>query len=324
MIAVLPEINALPRPESESTAKHRNVEADVGQDAFDMRRHVVRPLVRVPKVGFVFRYEAVEKGFQIFARRGIGVLVDDQARGSMLQEDVAHSRFNAAPGDRLGDLGGDHMEPAARSANVQSMRRDLGHGRIISRGPRTVKVRGKNPVNDYPKWALAICKPGERVDGERALMRLAIELAAASLRETAGGPFGAIVADTAGTIIAYAVNEVVPSHDSTAHAEVLAIRRAEHALGSHHLRGDGIPPLRLLTTCAPCLMCLGAIHWAGVPEVFAAARTSDAEARGFSEGIGGFDTRTFLASRRIAYHEDLEREAAVRLFDAYGGEIYNA
>jgi tRNA(Arg) A34 adenosine deaminase TadA len=70
-------------------------------------------------------------------------------------------------------------------------------------------------------------------------------------------------------------------------------------------------------------MCVGAIHWAGVPEVVAAARKEDAERAGFVEGPGGFDARPFLETRGISYREDLLREEALAIFRAYKGEVYN-
>lgn len=174
----------------------------------------------------------------------------------------------------------------------------------------------------YPDWALEIVQPGDQLD-EKQLMLAAIRVTLASIARTGGGPFGAIVATDEGRVISIGYNVVVPENDSTAHAEVVAIRRAEQALGSHHLRGPNLPPLKLLTTCAPCLMCVGAIHWAGVPKVVAAACKKDAEAIGFVEGPGSFDPGSVLAERGIEYREKFLRQEALELFRRYQGEIYN-
>ena len=175
---------------------------------------------------------------------------------------------------------------------------------------------------EYPQWILDVLRPGDVLDDE-ALLRAAIRVTLASMERTGGGPFGAIVATAEGSVVSIGTNVVVPELDSTAHAEVVAIRRAERALGSRRLRGDGLPPLKLIATCAPCLMCVGAIHWAGVPEVIAAATKEDAERAGFLEGPGDFDARAFLAARGIAYREGFLREEALELFRRYHGEIYN-
>ena len=60
-----------------------------------------------------------------------------------------------------------------------------------------------------------------------------------------------------GKIIGEGVNQVVPTGDPTAHAEVVAIRAACEAIGSHVLDGAV-----LYTSCEPCPMCLGAAWWA--------------------------------------------------------------
>lgn len=178
------------------------------------------------------------------------------------------------------------------------------------------------PPIDYPPWILEIVEPGDVLD-DAGLMRAAIRLALAGIERTGGGPFGAVVATAEGRVVSVGTNLVVPERDSTAHAEVVAIRRAERALGRWRLRGAEVPPLKLLTTCAPCIMCVGAVHWAGLPEVIAAARKEDAEQAGFVEGPGGFDAKAFLEARGISYREDFLREEALGIFRAYGGEVYN-
>jgi tRNA(Arg) A34 adenosine deaminase TadA len=150
-----------------------------------------------------------------------------------------------------------------------------------------------------------------------ALMRRALAAARAGLGR-GGGPFGALVADEHGHVVAVAANAVMVSNDPTAHAEVQAIRRATALRGSFLLHG-----WTLVTTCAPCVMCTGAIHWAGIARVIAGARSSDAESIGFVEGPVGFDGAAFLRARGIAYDDDVEREAAITLLRAYTGPIYN-
>ena len=179
-----------------------------------------------------------------------------------------------------------------------------------------------NKKPTYPDWVLEIVAPGQ-VHDEASLLRLAVRVTLASMRKTGGGPFGALIATEGGEVVSVGTNLVVPERDSTAHAEVVAIRRAEKALDTFRLRGPDLPRLKLLTTCAPCLLCVGAIHWAGIPRVIAAALKEDAESHGFIEGPSSFDTAAFLAERGIEYQEGFLRKEALELFRAYEGEVYN-
>ncbi len=67
-------------------------------------------------------------------------------------------------------------------------------------------------------------------------------------------PVGAVVLDASGAVIATGVNERELTGDPTAHAEVVALRRAADALGSWRLEG-----CTLVVTLEPCTMCAGAI-----------------------------------------------------------------
>ena len=72
-------------------------------------------------------------------------------------------------------------------------------------------------------------------------------------------PIGAVVLDASGAVIAAAHNEREAGSDPTAHAEVVALRRAGAALGSWHLDG-----CTLVVTLEPCTMCAGALVLARV------------------------------------------------------------
>ncbi|NMC41875.1 MAG: nucleoside deaminase [Bacteroidales bacterium] len=115
-------------------------------------------------------------------------------------------------------------------------------------------------------------------DKDREYMKRAVERARQSITE-GGGPFGAVVANDEG-ILSEASNSVVGCHDPTAHAEILAIRRACERTGSHNLEGCTI-----YCSCEPCPMCLGAIYWAGIKRVCYASDRNDASAAGFSDAV---------------------------------------
>lgn len=72
-------------------------------------------------------------------------------------------------------------------------------------------------------------------------------------------PIGAVVLDAAGDVIARAHNERETGDDPTAHAEIVALRRAGAALGSWRLDG-----CTLAVTLEPCTMCAGALVLARV------------------------------------------------------------
>ena len=94
-----------------------------------------------------------------------------------------------------------------------------------------------------------------------AWMREALKLACEA--QMAGEvPVGAVVVCEE-KIIACARNERETSGDPTAHAEVLALRRAAEALGTRRLEG-----CTLYVTLEPCPMCAGAIVMAGIDAVF--------------------------------------------------------
>jgi len=95
-------------------------------------------------------------------------------------------------------------------------------------------------------------------------MRLALEQA----RKGAGEgevPIGAVIVKD-GEVVVMAHNQPRTLHDPTAHAELLAIRRAAQRLGNERLDG-----CELWVTLEPCAMCAGAIAHARIARVYYAA-----------------------------------------------------
>lgn len=97
--------------------------------------------------------------------------------------------------------------------------------------------------------------------------------------ETGSSPFGAIIVKD-GEVVATAHNMVVPNNDPTAHAEVMCIRLACQKLNTFDLTG-----CVLYTSCEPCPMCLNAIKWANITEIYYAATRDDADAIGFRDRV---------------------------------------
>jgi len=118
----------------------------------------------------------------------------------------------------------------------------------------------------------------------------ALELAEESAA-VGGGPFGAVVV-LGGKIVGRGANRVLLDCDPSAHAEVVAIRRAAQALGTHDLKGAV-----LYSSCEPCPMCLGAALWARLDRVVFGASREDAAAAGFD------DARFFEDLRAVALGE---------------------
>src|SRR6516162_7841233 len=114
---------------------------------------------------------------------------------------------------------------------------------------------------------------------EQAFMQRAVALALEKMRANSGGPFGAVIVRN-DTIIAEGWNEVTFSNDPTAHAEIVAIRRACTLLGAFNL-----PDCDIDTSCEPCPMCLGAIYWARLRRVYYANTRADASQIGFDDGF---------------------------------------
>ncbi|HTL42482.1 MAG TPA: tRNA adenosine(34) deaminase TadA [Pseudolysinimonas sp.] len=88
-------------------------------------------------------------------------------------------------------------------------------------------------------------------------------------------PVGAVLLDADGSVLAHAHNEREATHDPTAHAEVLAIRRAAEVRGAWHLEDT-----TLVVTLEPCVLCAGAILAARIPRVVFGAWDEKAGAAG--------------------------------------------
>lgn len=108
-------------------------------------------------------------------------------------------------------------------------------------------------------------------------MHLAVDLARQNVLTGAGGPFGAVIVKD-GEVIATGVNCVTCTNDPTAHAEIVAIRRACQALGSFQL-----DDCEIYCSCEPCPMCLGAIYWSRPAVVYFASTQADAVDAGFDD-----------------------------------------
>jgi guanine deaminase len=112
---------------------------------------------------------------------------------------------------------------------------------------------------------------------EKQFLLRAIELSRIGMNSGKGGPFGCVIVKD-GQIIGEGHNEVTATNDPTAHAEVVAIRRACQHLNDFQLTGCDV-----YASCEPCPMCLGAIYWARPNRVIYANTKQDAAAINFDD-----------------------------------------
>ncbi len=92
-------------------------------------------------------------------------------------------------------------------------------------------------------------------------MRRALELARQGASAPGASPIGCVIV-LDGQVVGEAHNEVALQHDPTAHAEVVAMRRACASLGRDDLRGAA-----LYSTLQPCGMCSMACIWASIQRI---------------------------------------------------------
>lgn len=138
----------------------------------------------------------------------------------------------------------------------------------------------------------------------RIFMSRAIELAKKGVNSNAGGPFGAVIVKN-GKIIAEGFNKVTSKNDPTAHAEIVAIRKACKKLNSFQL-DDCI----IYTSCEPCPMCLGAIYWARPKKVFYASTREDAAEIEFDDEFIYNEISKEINSRQISFINIMRDDAS--------------
>ncbi|MFA5006750.1 MAG: nucleoside deaminase [Candidatus Izemoplasmatales bacterium] len=138
-------------------------------------------------------------------------------------------------------------------------------------------------------------------------MKTAIREAEKGIAVNDGGPFGAVVVKD-GKIVAKGHNRVVVSHDPTAHGEIVAIRRASKKLGTFDLSG-----CELYSTAEPCPMCLWAIYWANIGNVYYGCTVADTEKIGFR------DMEFYKMSKKALQQKMtmIDRDECLSLFDQY-------
>ena len=179
----------------------------------------------------------------------------------------------------------------------------------------------------YPAWVAADVDWSRRYTTDDERMRVAIAVARTNVERSTGGPFGAAIFEReSGALVAVGMNLVVPSNNSTLHAEMVAIMMAEARVKSYTLGAEQLPAHELVTSCEPCAMCLGAALWSGVKRLACGATRDDAKRIQFDEGPVFPQSYAYLRDRGIEIVRGVLREearAVLEWYRAQGGVIYN-
>lgn len=107
-------------------------------------------------------------------------------------------------------------------------------------------------------------------------MKIALRTARRGIRK-GQSPFGACIVRK-GKRISSCHNQVWKNGDSTAHAEVMAIREA-----CKKLKTIDLSDCVIYSTCEPCPMCFSACHWSRIKKILYGVRIEEAEKVGFHE-----------------------------------------
>ena len=147
------------------------------------------------------------------------------------------------------------------------------------------------------------------MESKNKFMLRAIELSVKSANGT-GGPFGCVVVKN-NKIIAEGSNNVTFLNDPTAHAEIVAIRNACKKLNTFNLSGCDI-----FTSCEPCPMCLSAIYWSHIDNIYYANTRDDAKKINFDDSMIYSEFSKKIEDRKIPIKQMLRNEA-LEAFDIW-------
>ena len=142
-----------------------------------------------------------------------------------------------------------------------------------------------------------------------SFMDLALEEARAAARD-GEVPIGCVIVHD-GAVIARGRNRTIADRDPTAHAEIVALRRAAAVLGTERLTACD-----LHVTLEPCTMCAGALSLARIRRLYYGA--SDPKGGGVESGVRFFASAT-CHHRPEVYGGIAEREAAALLTAFFAG-----
>jgi len=144
---------------------------------------------------------------------------------------------------------------------------------------------------------------------KNSFMLRAIELSIESVNSN-GGPFGCVIVKNQ-KIIAEGNNQVTNLNDPTAHAEIVAIRKASSTINNFNLEGT-----QMYTSCEPCPMCLSAIYWSHIDKIFYGNTRVDAANIGFDDNHIYEELNKELTLRMIPM-EQINKSDAIKAFEKW-------
>src|SRR3989442_883661 len=93
MMAVFPEVNPLPRAQRQLATLERNAEIHRGKRRAHMSWHVVLAFSGMPENWVAIRCEPRKQTFEVVLHFGIGILLNQQRRGRVLQMERGNARL---------------------------------------------------------------------------------------------------------------------------------------------------------------------------------------------------------------------------------------
>ena len=145
-------------------------------------------------------------------------------------------------------------------------------------------------------------------------MKIAKKLANNNLKTEEGGPFGACVVKN-GKIIGEGANHVLKDNDPTAHAEIIAIRDACKNINSYDLSS-----CELYTSCYPCPMCLSAIIWANIKNVYYGNTKEDAANIGFRDDYIYSYIAKNMQDNNVLELKCIDRDETMEVFNKFANK----
>ena len=148
------------------------------------------------------------------------------------------------------------------------------------------------------------------MDKKNNFMLRAIELSVESVN-FGGGPFGCVLVKD-DKIIAEGFNKVTSTNDPTAHGEIVTIRESCKKLNTFNLKGCD-----LYSSCEPCPMCLSAIYWSHIDNIYYANTRDDAKKIDFDDSFIYSEISKNMKDRKIKMKQMLRDEAlkAFKIWD---------
>ena len=122
---MLPQEHTLPGSQKKPLRFDWDGEGRCRQRSLHVGRHIIRPLLRVGVERIVLGDEASEPALEVTARRRVGIFLNQEAGGCMLNEERAKSVFNSRSSNDLGEPRREFEEARALGSEAKSLDQGL-------------------------------------------------------------------------------------------------------------------------------------------------------------------------------------------------------